>query len=444
MGAVYESLHKELGKRVAIKVLLPPACENPAFRARFLREGQAASRIRHPHIVDIYDVGEEDGISYLVMEFLEGEDLLQLLRRVTILSVSRAVDIMLPVISAIGAAHKEGVIHRDLKPGNIFLTRGLNGEAVPKVLDFGISKITNDSAARELTQTGAVMGTPFYMSPEQALGGAHVDERSDQFSLAVIFYQCVTGKRPFEADSMYSVLHNIVEGVFPRPREVAPDLPEALELAMLRAMSREPAGRFPDVMGFGTAILPYASARGLALWTGVFDETTADEVSPTAITEMRPKATILEMTESSPSVLADPSLADEATGVTSHGALSRPPEESSRGIDVRLRWMLVGTALLAFAAALSLLYVFDRRGDVVYVRPEPQRVEAPPAEPAPAVSHEPEAAPPRREPPAGDREDRSKPAAAEPVRPAKRVRPPISPAKMHPVLKGTNDAPVLD
>src|SRR5262249_31155987 len=164
------------------KVLLPPSSENPDLRARFLREGQAAARIRHPNVVDIYDVGEQDDFTFLIMEYLEGEDLLHVLRRENRLEVARAIDLLLPVIAAISAAHDQGVIHRDLKPGNIFLARGSYGDLTPKVLDFGISKLINEQVTDGLTQTGAVMGTPFYMSPEQALGKGSVDERSDQYS----------------------------------------------------------------------------------------------------------------------------------------------------------------------------------------------------------------------------------------------------------------------
>jgi serine/threonine protein kinase len=231
--------------------------------------------------VDIYDVGvHEDGqITYLVMEYLEGQDLGMLINCEHALPVERAVDIMLPVIGAIEAAHKEGIIHRDLKPGNIFLSKGPYDEEHPKVLDFGISKLADEQVSEALTQTGTVLGTPFYMSPEQALGGRKVDERSDQYSLGVILYQCVTGKRPFDAGSMYSILHNIVEGMFVPPTHVNPVVPHRLERVILRSMSTIASTRYPNVSELGAALLPFASQHAHALWGGVFQ--------PSAIAERR-------------------------------------------------------------------------------------------------------------------------------------------------------------
>src|SRR3954468_11697595 len=161
MGAVYEAIHRDLKKRVAVKVLMASLATNEEARARFLREGEAASRIRHPHIVDVTDVGTEGNLSYLVMEFLEGEDLSGRLGRSGPLSVQEAADIMLPVCAGLGAAHDEGVIHRDLKPENIFLARPRHGGVQPKVLDFGISKVAGSSpGATALTGTAATFGTP--------------------------------------------------------------------------------------------------------------------------------------------------------------------------------------------------------------------------------------------------------------------------------------------
>jgi serine/threonine-protein kinase len=274
MGAVYEALHVDLKKRVAIKALAPSMVDNAETRARFLREGEAGARIRHPHVVDIYDVGFLDNVAYLVMEYLEGEDLNARLRREKPLTDQALTEIMLPVCAAVAAAHQQGVIHRDLKPANIFLSRGAMGEIHPKVLDFGISKILADPLAdgktAGLTQTGAVLGTPYYMSPEQAHGGTSLDHRSDQYSLGVILYQCSTGQRPFDAPSMYQVLHKIVQGVFDPPRAIRGDLPEDLERVILKAMARDQEARFPSVLALGAALLPLAGPRARVLWEPIF------------------------------------------------------------------------------------------------------------------------------------------------------------------------------
>src|SRR5947209_10727305 len=182
MGAVYEAVHPVLKKRFAIKTLLPTVAVQRDARARFLREAEAASRINHPNVVAVLDVGTEGDTPYLVMEFLEGETLDALLARRTVLPVADAVDLMLPVISAVSTAHEHGVIHRDLKPQNIFLSRGPWGEAIPKVLDFGVSKLVDDGEAVALTGTQAMLGTVTYMSPEQARGARGVDARSDQYA----------------------------------------------------------------------------------------------------------------------------------------------------------------------------------------------------------------------------------------------------------------------
>jgi eukaryotic-like serine/threonine-protein kinase len=270
MGAVYEATHTQLKKRVAIKVLHAAAGQSADVVTRFIREGEAAARIHHPHVVDIYDIGEEAGTVFLAMEYLEGEDLSGFLKREGTISAKRVAEIMLPVCAAISAAHDEKVIHRDLKPANIFLAKGRGHDVVPKVLDFGISKILHEQQSGDLTSSGALLGTPYYMSPEQARGSKVVTAASDQYSLGVILYQCVTGEKPFFADSMYQVLHSIVQGKFDPPRAKRPDLPEALEQVILKAMANRAEDRYPSVIHLGQALLPFAGDRARALWEPTF------------------------------------------------------------------------------------------------------------------------------------------------------------------------------
>jgi len=247
MGAVYEAVHSDLEKRVALKVLLPSTASQAELVARFEREARAAARVRHPNVVDVSDVGVEAGVAWLVMEHLEGEDLSRLLRREGALPLARVAELMLPVLGAVEAAHSLGVVHRDLKPENIFLARMGDGTIVPKVLDFGISKMAPVGGGPALTSTGIMMGTPCYMSPEQAQSSRGVDGRSDQFSLGVILYECATGRRPFEGETFFSILTAIVEGRYVRPRELCPGLPERFEAMVVRALERSPDARFPSV-----------------------------------------------------------------------------------------------------------------------------------------------------------------------------------------------------
>ncbi|HXU01616.1 MAG TPA: serine/threonine-protein kinase, partial [Polyangia bacterium] len=269
MGAVYEAVHRDLKKRVAVKVLSAALASNDEAKQRFLREGEAASRIRHPHVVDVTDVGTDGALTYLVMEFLEGEDLSRRLARGP-LTPREAADIMLPVLAGVGAAHEEGVIHRDLKPENIFLASARHRAGVqPKVLDFGVSKLSG-AGAMALTGTAATFGTPFYIPPEQLRGARQADHRSDQYALGVVLYEAVTGQRPFQADNVFSVLRAIGDGDYPPPRAVRADLPPAFEAIVVRAMRLEAAERFPSLRALGAALLPFASDNARVLWADDF------------------------------------------------------------------------------------------------------------------------------------------------------------------------------
>jgi serine/threonine-protein kinase len=270
MGAVFEAVHVDLKKHVAIKVMLPEAAQNPMARARFLREGEAVAKLRHPNVVDIADVGVIGDTPYLVMEFLDGEDLGHLLDRVRALPLPALIDLMLPVLDAVSAAHEAGIVHRDLKPENIFLARTRHSAQEPKVLDFGISKLGEMGTAGNLTATNTMMGTTVYMSPEQAQNSKDVDGRADQYSLGAILYEASVGAHPFaevaQRDSLFELLTAIVGGRFAPPRVHRPDLPEAFERVVLRAMAPRREDRFRDVGDLARALLPYASAAGRATW----------------------------------------------------------------------------------------------------------------------------------------------------------------------------------
>jgi len=259
MAVVFEARHQSLGKRVAVKMLLPHHAAHADIARRFVREGEAAAKLNHPHAVDVTDVGKDArGAPYLVMEFLEGEDLASLLERNGKLSVEQTVDILVPVISAIGAAHDLGIVHRDLKPQNIFLARR-RSELTPKVVDFGISKVEAESM--KLTGTQALLGTPYYMSPEQAQGASNVDARTDQFAIGVMAYECVTGKRPFDGGALYAVLAQIIHGTPTPPSQLVTLTDPTFDQVVTRVLEKQPDLRYRDVRSLGAALLPLASLR---------------------------------------------------------------------------------------------------------------------------------------------------------------------------------------
>ena len=293
MGCVYEAIHRDLGKRVAIKTLLPALAASAESRARFLREGQAAARIRHPHIVDVTDVVADGATTYLVMEYLEGEDLGARLAREGALALRETADVLLPVVAAVAAAHEGGVIHRDLKPENVFLARTAQGGSCPKVVDFGISKVLGDASALALTATSTAFGTIYYLPPEQLRGAREADARSDQYALGAVLYECLTGCRAFDGDGIYGVLKNVAEGNYLAARARRPGLPEAVDAAIARALSLDPAARFPSVRALGAVLLDFASPGAVAQWASVCSAAREPE-APGAAADLRsPSGTMI-------------------------------------------------------------------------------------------------------------------------------------------------------
>ena len=282
MGAVYEGVHLGIGKKVAIKIMSPELAANLDARARFLREGQLTSRVRHPHVIDVTDVGTEAGRTFLVMELLEGEDLASFIQWRGRLPLEQAADIMLPIAAAVAAAHDEEIIHRDLKPHNIFLSQTRDGATVPKVLDFGISKGPTEAPSAVVSvpvmsplvkTTVGLMGTPAYLSPEQIEGARAVSAASDQYGLGIILYQCVTGRPAFSSDDdVTKIFGDILKGMRTPADELRPDLPEGLQRIIDRATSRDPAARFPSVRAMGKELLAFASPKAAMTWASTFSD----------------------------------------------------------------------------------------------------------------------------------------------------------------------------
>ena len=239
MGAVYEASHTRVERRFALKVLNDRYADDPQVMARFKREAMLGSRLGHDHIVEVLDFNRtEEGFPYLVMELLEGEDLQQLLTRRRRLPLEHAAALLRQAVLALTAAHAEGVVHRDLKPENIFICSQKDGQAKVKVLDFGISKVLDSESI--ITQQSAVLGTPHFMSPEQAEGRVNdIDHRTDIFALGLIFYYMLAGELPFAGPSLPSIMYDVVHAEPPPLTEVRPDLPAVVSRVVERAIRKE-------------------------------------------------------------------------------------------------------------------------------------------------------------------------------------------------------------
>src|SRR5262247_2304893 len=247
MGAVYRARHILLGDRVAIKMLPPEMRSNTEWLRRFQREGQAARRFRHPNAVTVYDLRtSSDGVIYMVMEYVEGHTLDAEIRKRGRMSHSEAFEVLEPIMSVLNTAHEMGVVHRDLKPENIMIGKaGTNGEPVIKLLDLGIAKMreiaeSDGGDATKLTVAGQVLGTPYYMSPEQwgeipRDGSSEIDGRADIYSLGLVFYEMILGRRCFSGNTLHELRREHV-ATTPKPlHEVAPDVPRAFSDAIERA-----------------------------------------------------------------------------------------------------------------------------------------------------------------------------------------------------------------
>jgi serine/threonine-protein kinase len=260
MGRVYEAQHTRLRtKRVAIKILHPEFMRHPQALARFEREAEAAGALEHRHVVGVYDVDRApDGRPYIVCEFLEGVELGDHLDSVGQLSIQQAVRIGQHLCDALASAHRLGVVHRDMKPENVFLVGNLPHRPVAKVLDFGLSRL-DQAKGDTLTQAGTVMGTPSYMAPEQARGD-RVDGRADVYGVGAILYRALTGHRPFERDDAPSTLAAVLTEDPPRPRSLMPLLPEEFEVVIQRAMAKDPEQRFQTMDDLSAALAAFSQS----------------------------------------------------------------------------------------------------------------------------------------------------------------------------------------
>ncbi len=374
MGVVVQATHVVLNDRVALKFLLPAVAQHENTAARFLREAQAAVRIKSPHVARVIDVGTMDsGSPYMVMEYLEGKDLCAIVEAEGPLDIGLATLYTLQVCEALAAAHSAGVVHRDIKPANIFLTRGGDGSPIAKVLDFGISKVTSDMGVSSLTQTQVSMGSPLYMSPEQMRSARDVDARADIWSLGIVLYEMLTGTLPFVADSMPQLCALVLENTAPPMRIVRPDLPEQLEPIVARCLEKDPAKRYQSVGELAMDLGPFAGDIGVSSAARVV-RILEGGGRPRTVSHMEPPRPSMMSLDGRPSDAHATSTAFGATGVQDK------PKERRAPLYIAIAAVTVGL--------IATVWGFTRGGD----NPTPAPAAQPPTPaaeaPKPAATEE--------------------------------------------------------
>jgi hypothetical protein len=347
MGSVFEAKHTLLGRVVAIKVLRPEIALHPTFAGRFLQEAKAAAELSHKHIVQLTDYGLDGERPYMVMEYLHGESFGAMLKREGRLSPERVVAVMDPVLRALTFAHERGVIHRDIKPDNIFLARDDEGEVTPKIVDFGIAKRQDESV--QLTSAGAALGTPAYMSPEQVMASKNVTPAADQYAVGTTIFEALTGENPFVADTLNAF---IIAKATQTPRDLhalRPDLEPEFCAVVMRTLARAPEDRFPTLTALREAL---ASWRGATLQgtTGVGPSTpgapTAQQLRSDAVSrDIVPLAPAQQTLPNGTPATTPMALAATALSLT-HGDVAAPR-------DHRMMFLSLGAVVLVAVAAIA-------------------------------------------------------------------------------------------
>jgi serine/threonine protein kinase len=353
MGTVWSALHVVTRRTVAMKFLRQAVAHKTDLRQRFLREAQAASALRHPNVVEVIDVFDlPDRSPVIVMELLEGETLGEKLVRDERLSMEETAAVMLPVVSAVGAAHAHGIIHRDLKPENVFLARTNDGGSV-KVLDFGIAKLLNEQQHDQgrsllVTESGSLLGTPCYMAPEQ-MGNANVDFRADIWSLGVMLYECLSGTRPIEGQNMAEVFARLMgDAIVPLDR-LAPELPHDVTALVTQMLTRDPNRRLQDlsevtkVLGrFGRVTVPSFGPPRSVVSDGTHEPPLRKSVPPRSDGS------------SASSIRRTTMLSAPAVGIDGRRSTTATPDPSDPGPARRTRLALAVAAAMAMGLVVSL------------------------------------------------------------------------------------------
>ena len=370
MGAVYEGEHLVIKKRVAIKLLHPQFATSGDIVSRFHQEALAATAIGHEHIVEVNDMGRTpDGAIFMVLEFLAGTDFAGLLEKEPRLSVGRTVHIVKQVCDGLAAAHAKGIVHRDLKPENVFLVRRSSDPDFVKVLDFGISKFQDNSSSsggRASTKTGAIMGTAYYMSPEQAQGKKSVDHRTDIWAIGVMLYKALSGRYPFDDDAYPMLIVKICTETPTPIGTLRPDVPEGLANAIDRCLTRDVDRRVQTCAELKALIEPFESL------TAAPPRATMDAFAATMASDSRPQAIATpvnrDATQPAPST---PRASTAASGVRS-SVVSPLPSSTPRWLPI------AGVAVLASALAGGAVWAFGRTPE-----PPPTSFIVPPTETPP-------------------------------------------------------------
>lgn len=370
MGIVYEAEHIVIEKRVGLKVLREDFSSRPDVVERFRQEAKSASKIGHEHIIDISDFGETpQGASFFVMELLQGRDLAEELEKLGTLSARRTVTLMLQCARALEAAHNKGIVHRDMKPENIFLVR--NGATVlPKLLDFGVSRSTERGQGHTITREGIVMGTPEYIAPEQARGRM-ADVRSDIYSLGVVIYEALAGRLPFQADNAADLIVALLNSDPIPLQSLRPELGEPLSKLVHKAMARKPDDRFQTANEMRLAILEYLAA------------------TPEAETMVLPRRFIAPTTEPG-AAPSGPQTPTESEAPATHARQT----SGSRIPGLRSSRITVAALGVGAAAAAIALFAMTLGDDKASSKEPAPTIPIAAATPTPPVVTEPRAAPP--------------------------------------------------
>jgi serine/threonine protein kinase len=368
MGRIYEAINPTIGKRVALKLLDPALADCESAAARFTREAQAASAASSPHIVEIYDAGiADDGSPFIVMELLEGESLSARIEREGRLDAEESVRIVAQVLRGLIKAHEAGIVHRDLKPDNVFLVDRDHDPPVAKILDFGVSKVKKTQASTTLTREGSVLGTPAYMSPEQAQGEADVDARSDIWSIGAILYECLSGDLPFQGNSYEQMIVRICTER-PKPlRDRAPGVPDRVADVVERCLDRD------------RAVRPATAVELLAMLTG---ET---PVSRPRTSSKRDGGRAADSFGTDSTI--------EAPGVPLRATKSTGVPTTRYGLPIGVVLLVACVALVLWSRKEDPVPTTASASPIASVVPEPPVASSPPPAPAPAPSQMPSAVP---------------------------------------------------
>ncbi len=334
MAEVYRAHHSGLGVHRAIKVIRPEFASSEDFRARFQREAQSVAQLDHPNIVRVHDFGETDGLYYMVMQYVEGKTLNAILKQQHVIPQAQAVEWIISVADALAYAHELGVVHRDIKPDNIMLDE--RGRVV--LMDFGVAKLLTADTA--MTQTGVGIGTPAYMSPEQAEGG-EITPATDVYAACVVLFELLTGRQPYEADTPIAVLVKAIHDPMPKPRDINPEIDAQLEQILLKGTQKHPADRQTTAGALRTALADWRDAKQSQA-TRALPPVEAEQAKParrwrmyTLLALAACAAVLAAFTWWRPVDDPSPTLADEPTPVTDRAAAQAPEEVQPQAMETQ-------------------------------------------------------------------------------------------------------------